>query len=59
MGDYQKPQLLLKNIMVSLYTDGCVCGGRVAGEGHTQLLSGTRLNTKCLNIIKYYFIVNL
>lgn len=36
MGDYQKQQLLLKNVMTSLYIDSCVYGGRVAGEKHTQ-----------------------
>lgn len=59
MGDYQKQQLLLKNVMTSLYIDSCVYGGSGRGETHTELLSGTWLNTKCLNIIKYYFIVNL
>lgn len=42
MGDYQKPQLLLKNIMVSLYTDGCVCGGEGGRGGtHTALIRHT------------------
>lgn len=52
IDDYQKQQLLLKHLMVSLYINSHVC---VWQGTHTELLSGTLLNTKCLSIIKYYF----
>lgn len=38
MGDYQKQQLLLKNVMTSLYIDSCVCVGEWQGRNTHRAL---------------------